>query len=302
MCSSFNCSTSEFRAWANTLTQDKILLVTERDITLKPHLYGEDYYIYTLLKELKKTGIYVDIAVFPENSMRFYEQRKMKRMQDIEPITKSYDAIILHNVSPFKLLRAKFKYKFKLIMPVYFVWNKSSPAISNVRWLVGDTLWQLIVNEFIATSPTVVRGLKIRGIFKKIRLIPPVYRCEYCDLRKNRTKLIMLKKRFPKNVKAVYIGSLNHERLPLVKIENGLNSNNKRVYEVDIYTATPTKERTYEIGNVRVNIVRKILSDEEKCIVLCQSHLFIAPKRGTTMEPSISVIEAKHHGNVVVYF
>lgn len=281
---------------------DKVLLATNKDIAVKPHLHGEDYYIYTLLARLKKNGISVHTAVFSKNTVKFYEQNKIENIQNMGTIMENYRRVLLFNVSPFKLLKLKFKYKLKLVMVVIFLWNKASSAISNVRSFVGDTLWQLIVDEYIATSPAVARGLKRRGIFRKIYLIPPVYTCKYCDWMENAKKLKRLEKRLPRRVRALYIGSLNPKRFSLVNVINRLRNDEERTYELNIYTSTPTRERAYKIGNVEVNVLMKILSDEEKCRVLRESYLFIAPNSGTTMDPSLSVIEAKYHGNIIARF
>jgi hypothetical protein len=166
--------------------------------------------------------------------------------------------------------------------------------------LIAATFWQIAVNEYIATSPGIARGLRLRGVFRRIYLVTPVYECEYCNPLRNIEKLRRLKEELPSKVKAVYIGSLNPKRFSLTDVVNSFNDDEQRLYELTVYTATPVLEKTSRIGRVQVKFVRKILSDAEKCRVLSESHLLIAPKRGTTMDPSITEMEAEYHGNIVI--
>jgi uncharacterized protein (UPF0216 family) len=95
---------------------------------------------------------------------------------------------------------------------------------------------------------------------------------------------------------------MSPKRFPLTQIIEALNRDEQRKYKLRIYTASQVKEETYQKGNIEVTIIKKTLSDEEKCKILRDSHIFIAPAIGTTMVPSISVMEAEYHGNIVIRF
>jgi len=301
MCSCDNLDYySEFAEWVADLRQSKVLILSNRDVTVEPRLRGEDYYVYKLLEQLKKSGIRADTFYLSKNRTKFYQQEKMNNMENIENVVKKYDVILLHCISPFKLLKAKFKYNLKLIMPVFFLWNKVSSAFFNLKGLLGNIFWQLIISDYIATSSRVMKGLRVRGILRKIYLIPPVYECKYCNPIENANKLRKLKKRLPRKIKVVYIGSLNDKRFPLDSAVRKLRSYGASVCTLDVYTTSPIEQETYAVSNVTVNIKKKILLDKEKCKVLREAHLFIAPKRQTTMDPSMSVMEATYHGDIVI--
>jgi hypothetical protein len=57
----------------NALKHRKVLLLANRDFTAIPHLYGEDYYIYTLVERLKKNGVYIDIAIEHEGRAKAHK-------------------------------------------------------------------------------------------------------------------------------------------------------------------------------------------------------------------------------------
>ena len=273
-----------------------MLFACNRDITLKPHLHGEDYYAYTLFTKLRENRVSVDIAVFSDNAVKFYGQDNREDAQTIDETLRRYDSFLLHGVSPLRLLGVKLRYKVKLLMLVIFLWNRATSNIFNLRWLAGKTLWQPVIDGYVVTSPTLVKGLRCQGIFRRIYVIPPVYECKYCHSRQNAENQ---RNRLPQRVKAVYLGSLGPKRFPLVDVIRSLSSDRTRTYELDIYTTTQTPQKTFRIGNVEVNLYNQILSDEEKCRVLRESHLFIAPRDGTTMNPSMSIMEAEYHGITV---
>jgi hypothetical protein len=291
---------SQFSEWVTKMGQSKVLVLTNRDIMVYPHVYGEDYYIHELMELLKKSGIGVGIAVFSNKGPKWYSGEKAKAIQNMEDLVKNYVVLLLHGVSPLKILRLKFKYNLKLVMPVFFLWNRASSAVFNLKGLVGNTFWQLIISCYIATSPRIVRGLRLRGVLRRIYFLPPMYKCKYCDPVQNAKKLKNLKKRLPLKVKVTYIGSLNNKRFPLVSVVKKLQNYRVGSYELAIYTTSQVREEAYTISNVKVDVKRKILSDKEKCKVLQESHLFIAPKPQTTMDPSISVMEATYHGDIVI--
>jgi len=281
-------------------THNRVLFVANRDITVKQYIYGEDHYIQSLIKLTREEGGCADVAVIFKDEIKLYRYGGTMSVKNIIDIAKDYDVIVLHNVSPAKILRAKLKHKLRTIMPVYFLWNSALPTVSNIVGRIGLTLWQFIVDEYIVPSYSIARGLRLQGIFRKICVIPPLYKCVYCNFEENIKKRSMLTKELPAHVKVVYIGSLNLKRLPLVEVVKRFTKDQSRTYEITIYTADNVDEKVYVVKNVRIKIVKKILSAEEKCRVLRESHMFIAPRRGTTMIPSISVMEADYHGNIII--
>ncbi|MEM2741631.1 MAG: hypothetical protein QXD95_05725, partial [Nitrososphaeria archaeon] len=166
---------------------------------MKPCLYGEDYYIQKIIEELRLNGISVDIIVMSNQ----------RHLSNILKIARNYDVFILHNISPWKVFKAKIKHGIKIVMPVYFLWNKSSPLIYNLISRMGLTLWQLIIDEYIVPSPQIAKGLRLQGIFKRICFKPPAYKCEYCNPEENFKKLMKLREELPPYVKVTYIGSLS---------------------------------------------------------------------------------------------
>jgi len=275
------------------LDTKQVLLLSNRNITVKPFLYGEDYYIHAVISELEKRGIPVKMKVI----------NRCNRVKNPPyPEVDKNTLVILHNVSPIHVCKLKMRKKFRVLMPVYFLWNRAASPLSNLRTIFGSVFWQFVVDEYLVPSPNLAEKLKKLGVVRKIRILPPKYSCPFCHQKDNLKKMELLKAELPNVVKAVYIGFINHKRFPLRKIIEKLNRDLKRKYELTIYTASPVREKTYCKGNVEVRIVRTKLSEKEKCKVLRESHIYIAPEKGTTMEPSISVIEAEYHGNIIARF
>jgi len=278
----------------------KILVLSNIDILSKSYIYGEDYYIRTLMELLRKIGNNVDLAVVYRDKIRVYRGGNLISVESIDDLIKDYNLIILHNVSPYEIIRVRIKYGIKVIMPIYLLWNRASPLIYNLLSRIGITLWQFIVDGYIAPSPLIYKGLRLQGVFKKILIIPPYYKCLYCNFEENIKKRYTLEKKIPNYVKVVYIGSVDLRRLPLIEVVKKFMEDQRRNYEITIYTADNIGEKVYKIKNVKVKIINKILSEEEKCKILRESHMFIAPRQGTTMAPSISVMEAEYHGNIII--
>jgi hypothetical protein len=249
---------------------------------------------------LRKITNNVDLAVLYRDKIRVYRNGNLISVENIDDLIKDYNLIILHNVSPYKIIRARTKYGIKVIMPIYLLWNRASPLIYSLLSRIGITLWQFIVDGYIASSPLICKGLRLQGVFKKIYIIPPYYKCLYCNFEENIKKRYMLGKKIPNYVKVVYIGSVDLRRLPLIEVVKKFMEDQRRNYEITIYTADNISEKVYKIKNVKIKIINKILSDEEKCKILRESHMFIAPRQGTTMTPSISVMEAEYHGNIII--
>ena len=288
-----------FSNFIKILNANHVFLVSNRDITVKPFLYGEDFYIHGITSKLEKYGISVDYAILQGKKIKYKGQNATVNIGDI---VNEHSVIILHNVSPFYALKAKIKKKVRIVMPVYFLWNKSSSLKDTFRTSFGVLFWQPVIDVYLVPSPNLAVALKKRGIIRPIMVLPPEYKCPYCDYTDNLKKRMKLERQLPRVVKAVYIGSLQPRRLPLKKVLETLNRDEQRTYRLTIFTASKVKEESYRIGNAEVNICRRILSGEEKCKILRESHVFIAPAKGTTMEPSISVIEAEYHGNIIARF
>ncbi|MCW4003657.1 MAG: hypothetical protein NWE95_07080 [Candidatus Bathyarchaeota archaeon] len=284
----------------NDLKHSKILFLSYKDITIEPHLHGEDRYLFKLFAQLRANEINADICCLPENTIQVSPQGKMSSLKSYEEIVADYDVVLLHCVSPKMLLRAKFKSDFKLVMPVYFLWNKASSLTFNLKGLMGNLIWQPLISNYIVTSTRILDGLKKRGLFRKIYLIPPTYECKYCNKIENANKLKKLKKSLPQKIRAVYIGSLNEKRFSINDAVLKLREFGIKDCALDVYTNSSIKQGTYNFGNIIFNVRKKLLLDNEKCKVLSEAHLFIAPKPETTMDPSLSVMEAEYHGNIII--
>ncbi len=282
------------------MLQGRVLLLSERDITVKPYVYGEDYYIQTLAQALRTNGVFVGTAIVSEDGIRLYEGETTKLFGAISEVTRHYNTVILHNLSPFVVWATKCKDGPKIMMPIYFLWHSTYSTLENIRNRIGVSVWQVAVDGYLVASPDLVRELRLQGVFRPIYLIPPVYHCSFCDFSHNQEKLRRLRSQLPTKVRVTYLGWLDDAALSLRDVIRSLNKDGNRTYQVRIYTLTPVPWKTFQNENVTVRIISKILSDQEKCEVLSRSDLFIAPLRDTTMLPPVSVIEAEYHGNIVV--
>jgi hypothetical protein len=264
--------------------------------------------MYTLILSFEKRGIDVDVLMLPQPGAGSETHAKFLKTSDsrdtssrnIEDLIHKDTLVFLHNVSPFHIIKAKIRKKCKVVVPIYFVWNLEGSIFSNTKGIIGQFLWQPLVNQYLATSAEVAQRLRRIGIARNVTVVGPEYSCPYCD----RVDYVSKKKYMMQLpvVKMVYIGAMKPKRFPLQKILQVLNSDRERQYDLKIFTSSEVNEGRFRRGNVDVSVIKKKLSDFEKCGILKESHFFIAPTKGTTMEPPISVTEAEYHGNVIVRF
>jgi len=272
----------------------RVLIIGNRDV-FKINTYGEDYYIRSLIDIL--TDLKCDVKFVKFN-------RRDNNKKEIIKLVKNegFRHVLLHNVSllDFYTLR-KHNPSLLLVLIIYFTWNRSMPFHRNLLNNIGISIESRLADFLIVTSENIARELKFLGVKNKIITLPPHYECKYCSLRKNIMKYEKLLRELPRIVKATYIGSLNRKRFPLAKIIKLMRRDN-RLFNLTIYTADNIGGHNYTInyGNIKVRIVKKILSEEEKCSILSDSHVFIAPCPRTTMDPPISVLEALYHGNIII--
>jgi len=283
--------------WAHNLTTKSVLLLSNRDLDARPFLHGEDYYINTLVSELRKSGIIIDVAIFDRKKMCYSERSAITRASET---VSNNTLVILHNVSPSNMLKAKVNQNIRVLVPVYFLWNRAMSLSNNLRTILGSFFWQIIVDEYLVPTQGLAKRMRRLGVFRRITVLPPEYSCPYCNSTNNLKKREMLRSQLPKVVELVYIGSMGPKRISMTAIVSVLNNDWQREYKLTVYTASQVKKEEYQKGNVRIKIVNRRLTERQKCQILQRSHVFVAPSRGTTMEPSISVIEAEYHGNIIV--
>jgi hypothetical protein len=247
--------------------------------------------MYTLILSFEKRGIDVDVLMLPQPGAGSETHAKFLKTSDsrdtssrnIEDLIHKDTLVFLHNVSPFHIIKAKIRKKCKVVVPIYFVWNLEGSIFSNTKGIIGQFLWQPLVNQYLATSAEVAQRLRRIGIARNVTVVGPEYSCPYCD-------------------RVDYVSKKKYMMQPLQKILQVLNSDRERQYDLKIFTSSEVNEGRFRRGNVDVSVIKKKLSDFEKCGILKESHFFIAPTKGTTMEPPISVTEAEYHGNVIVRF
>lgn len=285
--------------YVDALVGERILLISNRDLNEKPFLHGEDYYISNFILEFKKKRIPVDLAVLEKNKVKINGRGAATT---IDENLESYTVLVIHNISPFHVVKSKIRCRHKMIMPVYFLSNRSSSIFDNSKWIIAPFLWQPIIDEYLVPSSILAQGLRRRGVTRHISVVPPAYSCPYCNPADNFEKKELLRTHLPETVNVVYIGQMLPERVDLTRITNALGRNLRNRYSLVVYTMSPVKEQMYNVDNVDVKIIRRKLSEKEKCEILRESHVFVAPAKGTTMEPSISIIEAEYHGNLVRRF
>jgi glycosyltransferase involved in cell wall biosynthesis len=250
------------------------------------------------MSQLKRKGIHVDTAIVSGKKIRVSGSCVD---ETVDEVVGRFTTIILHTYDMSLFFKSKMQNKFKVIMPVYALRNKSYSALNNLILGLRPFLFQKIVDEYLVASPTIVHALRKMGVTTTINVVPPAYVCPYCSRSDNIDKKNFLKKQLPTTVYAVYIGKVVTNRVDLKSIVNGLESKFGK-YKLTVYTADPVKEQLLQENGSNVEIIVKCLSEKEKCEVLKKSHVFVAPKKNTTMEPSISVIEAEYHGNIIERF
>jgi len=284
--------------WVASLVNKRVVILTNKDIVTKPFLHGEDYYIHTIASKAITQGISVRIQLLQATGLCVHSRKPLK---NLENTVDRRTVMILHNVSPFHIVGLKIRRKPVIVMPVYFIWSKVS-KFANFKEALGAFLWQLMVDEYLVTSPKLAQSLRKIGVVKKINVVPLEYICAFCNPIDNLKKKLSFETFRPNVVQIVYIGSMIPNRFPLIKIIDVLNRNKEMKYNLRIYTMSDVGNREYTAGNVQVKVTQAMLSEKEKCNILQESHIFIAPAEGTTMDPSLSVIEAEYHGNVIARF
>ena len=283
--------------WVRSYTVNQVLLLSNRNIAARPFLYGEDYYMHTLMSKFAELGVSVHIITEHKRNTNSIEAKF--RTKSIDEMNDKNTLVILHNTSPYHVCKMRISKRTKVLVPIYFIGHKAFPIHSRLKGIMGLLLWQPLVDEYLVSSLSLAQGLKRLGIIKKINVVRPEYSCSYCDHNENMDKGFNLKRHLPKVVNMVYIGSMSEKRFPLKSLVDGLKRDMERQYKLRIYTASQVPGASYHEGNVEIRILPRRLTNEEKCEILRKSHVFIAPTPGTTMNPSISVIEARFHGNLI---
>ncbi len=294
----FQTNYFDLQSYAEKFSKEQVLILSNRDLDVRPFLWGEDYYISSLMSQLKRKGIHVDTAIVSGKKIRV---NGSSIDENVDEVVHNFTTIILHSNSLSLIFKSRTQNKFKLIMPVYFLKNKCLPTFANLINGFRPLFWQRTVDEYLVASPTIASSLRKIGIIKTINVVPPAYVCPYCNRDGSAGKEELFTKQLPTTVCAVYIGAVLPERFDLKSTVNALERNFGK-YKLTVYTASPVKERLWQENGSTVEVIRKRLSEKEKCEVLKKSHVFVAPKKGTTMEPTISVIEAEYHGNIIGRF
>ena len=111
---------------------------------MRRFLFGEDYYISSLMSQLEKKGIHVDTAIVYGKKLRVSGSCIDENVDEVVP---SFTTIILHSNSLSLLFKSKMQNKFKLIMPVYFLKNKCLPTFENLINGFRPFFWQKTVNS-----------------------------------------------------------------------------------------------------------------------------------------------------------
>lgn len=277
--------------WVKTIPTKKVLILSNKPFSTKPLLYGEDYYINSIVDTSIKTGLQVDVYICKDGI-----NAEIKR---IAKIIESKTTVILHNVSPLYLFKVKLKKKIRVILPIYFLSNRVCSMIDNFRNTIGPFFMQSIVDEYLACSITTLHNLRKLGICKKLTFLPPHYCCPYCKRKAHAEKRRILQKSLPKYVNLVYIGSLKPKRFPIEKIVTNLSQDVDRKYTLTIYSSSQIKVSNCNYRNIEIKFIQRILDEREKCKILSESDVFISPAKNTTMQPPLSVIEAEYHGNLI---
>ena len=294
----FQTNYFDLESYAEKFSKEQVLILSNRDLSVRPFLWGEDYYISSLMSQLDRKGIHVDTAIVSGKKIRVSGSCID---ENVDKVVHNFTTIILHSNSLSLILKSKMQNKFKLIMPVYFLKNKCLPTFENLINGFRPFFWQKTVDEYLVASPTIACGLRKIGIAKTINVVPPAYVCPYCNHGDSTGKKELFKKQLPTTVYAVYIGPVLPNRFDLKSTVNALERNFGK-YKLTVYTASPVKEQLWQEIGSNVKVIRKRLSEKEKCEALKKSHVFVAPRKGTTMEPTISVIEAEYHGNIIERF
>lgn len=294
----FQTNYFDLQSYAEKFAKEQVLIISNRDLDEKPFLFGEDYYISSLMSQLERKGIYVDTAIVSGKKLRVSGSCID---ENVDEVVHSFTTIILHSNSLSLIFKSRMQNKFKLIMPVYFLKNKCLPTFENMINGFRPLFWQTTVDEYLVASPTIAYSLRKIGVAKTINVVPPAYVCLYCNRGDSAGKTKLFMKQLPTTVYAVYIGPILPNRFDLKSTVNSLERNFGK-YKLTVYTASPVKEQLWQENGSTVEIVCKRLSEKEKCEALTKSHVFVAPRKNTTMEPTISIIEAEYHGNIIERF
>jgi len=59
----FQTNYFDLQSYAEKFAKEQVLIVSNRDLSVRPFLYGEDYYISSLMSQLERKGIHVDTAI-----------------------------------------------------------------------------------------------------------------------------------------------------------------------------------------------------------------------------------------------
>lgn len=153
----------------NNLHAKNVLLLSSRDLRKTPLLFGEDNYMSTFVSELNARAVPITFLLV--------DRKKGKRelLTNIDSFTNNETVVILHNVSPFYVLKVKLNKKIKVVMPIYFLNNRTCSFLHNLNNRFGPIFWQLFVHEYLFASSEVAKGLKKAGLIRTISIVSPQY-------------------------------------------------------------------------------------------------------------------------------
>jgi len=173
-----NSHLTDITNWAKNIGVSKVFLLTNRDIKFRPTVYGEDYYINTLIMEIEKAGVKVEIAQLCKDKIQF----NGRQFNDLADIVSNNSMTIIHNPSPYYGLKSKLTKKVKVVVPVYFINNKVASIKNNLKSIFGIFLWQFFIDEYIVASPILAKNMRRIGVHKKVTVLQPHYACQIASI------------------------------------------------------------------------------------------------------------------------
>ena len=292
---------------------NKIVIVTNErflhSYKRKRIIYGEDYYLFGLLKILKQ--LHYDFILLSEHSFL----QNYNRLLCIKNVS-----IMFSNVSLVKLLIRKPKIikalnRSRVLNIVYFLDHITNNLMERMRGRLGISLSKYFVDYFIVTSKDLLYLIK-RLLFPKssntiIKIIPPFVPV----IKHNHALLTPSVIEHKDKVSITYIGTVSKERVDLINaIHHVYEILNPSKISVDIITLDYDRKYLADFlrnvkdrkiasrCNIAIRVDVRYLPENKKCSILAKSDFFITPNPLATMRPSISVLEAFYHGTIPIPF
>ena len=184
----------------------------------------------------------------------------------------------------------------QIIYHIYHLDDATWSRSHRLKWNAFLNLIRPFIDTYLVTSKSLLNELRRRGLSPV--LVEPYYACS-CKSFYDRDVMLEKFNSLYKEARMFYIGRAHPLRFPLRKILIAFNKSRGNFDQILKFTVVSTELRankTMNLDGITLTLLKKQLSDQEKCTLYRDAHFFIyVPRGNVAMNPPITLIEAVYH-------